>query len=104
MAAEKTRIAVIGAGIGGRKVAACLLRRSFRGEGYQRASRFAAIGAGIQLTASAMKVLGGLGLIECLRSIGFVPTAFNSSEWDTGKITNVLTMGKELEQRYGAPD
>jgi 6-hydroxynicotinate 3-monooxygenase len=104
MAAEKTRIAVIGAGIGGLTVAACLLRLGFSVEVYEQASRFAPIGAGIQLTANAMKALGGLGLIECLRSIGFVPAAFNSREWDTGKITNVLTMGKELEQRYGAPD
>jgi 2-polyprenyl-6-methoxyphenol hydroxylase-like FAD-dependent oxidoreductase len=104
MAAEKTRIAVIGAGIGGLTVPACLLRLGFSVEVYEQASRFAPIGAGIQLTANAMKALAGLGLIECLRSIGFVPAAFKSREWDTGKITNVLTMGKELEQRYDAPD
>ena len=104
MAAEKTRIAVIGAGIGGLTAAACLLRLGFSVEVYEQATQFAPIGAGIQLTANAMKALGGLGLIERLRSIGFVPAAFHSREWDTGKITNVLTMGKVLEQRYGAPD
>jgi 6-hydroxynicotinate 3-monooxygenase len=104
MVAERTRIAVIGAGIGGLTVAACLLRLGLRVEVYEQASQFAPIGAGIQLTANAMKALGGLGLIECLRGIGFVPAAFHSREWDTGKITNVLTMGKALEQRYGAPD
>ena len=89
MAAERTRIAVIGAGIGGLTLAACLLRLGFSVEVYEQASQFAAIGAGIQLTANAMKALGGLGLIECLRSIGFVPAAFHSREWDTGRITNV---------------
>src|SRR5712671_1378610 len=73
MAAERARIAVIGAGIGGLTVAACLLRLGFSVEVYEQASQFAPIGAGIQLTANAMKALGGLGLIECLRSIGFVP-------------------------------
>jgi 6-hydroxynicotinate 3-monooxygenase len=104
MAAEKTGIAVIGAGIGGLTLAASLLRLGFSVEVYEQAPRFAPIGAGIQLTANAIKALGGLGLIEPLRSIGFGPTAFHSREWDTAKITNVLIMGKALEQRYGAPD
>lgn len=71
---------------------------------YEQASQFAPVGAGIQLTANAMKALGPLGLIEPLCRVGFIPGAFYSREWDTGKITNVLTMGKALEQRYGAPD
>jgi salicylate hydroxylase/6-hydroxynicotinate 3-monooxygenase len=104
MPAKETSIAVVGAGIGGLTVAACLLRLGFSVDVYEQATQFAPIGAGIQLTANAMKALGGLGLIERLRSIGFVPTAFHSREWDTAKITNVLIMGKALEQRYGAPD
>ena len=60
--------------------------------------RFAPIGAGIQLTANAMKALGGLGLAETLRSEGFVPAAFHSREWDTANVTNVLIMGKSLEE------
>jgi 6-hydroxynicotinate 3-monooxygenase len=97
-------IAVIGAGIGGLTAAACLLRLGLRVDVYEQAPQFAPVGAGIQLTANAMKALGGLGLIEHLRGIGFVPAAFRSREWDTGNVTNVLMMGKALEQRYGAPD
>jgi 6-hydroxynicotinate 3-monooxygenase len=104
MAPEKTSIAVVGAGIGGLTVSASLLRLGFSVEVYEQAPQFAPVGAGIQLTANAMKALGGLGLIERLRNIGFVPTAFHSREWDTAKITNVQIMGKALEQRYGAPD
>ena len=104
MVAEKTSIAVIGAGIGGLTVAACLFRLGFSVEVYEQAPQFVPIGAGIQLTANAMKALAGLDLIEHLRGIGFIPGAFHSREWDTAKITNVLIMGKALEQRYGAPD
>lgn len=104
MAAEQPSIAIVGAGIGGLTAAACLTRLDFKVDVYEQAAQFAPIGAGIQLTANAMKALGGLGLIQRLRSEGFVPAAFHSREWDTAKVTNVLSMGKALEERYGAPD
>ncbi len=52
MAAEKTHIAVIGAGIGGLTLAASLLRLGISVEVYEQAPQFAPIGAGIQLTAN----------------------------------------------------
>lgn len=104
MAAEKPSIAIVGAGIGGLTAAACLARLNFKVDVYEQAAQFAPIGAGIQLTANAMKALAGLGLMQRLRSEGFVPAAFHSREWDTAKVTNILTMGKSLEERYGAPD
>ena len=104
MMTEKPGIAIVGAGIGGLTAAASLVRLGFKMEVYEQAKQFAPIGAGIQLTANAMKALGGLGLVEPLRSKGFVPAAFHSREWDTANITNVLIMGKSLEERYGAPD
>ncbi|MGH3428115.1 MAG: NAD(P)-binding protein, partial [Mycobacteriales bacterium] len=72
MAAERSSIAIVGAGIGGLTAAACLARLDFKVEVYEQAVQFAPIGAGIQLTANAMKALGGLGLIEPLRNEGFV--------------------------------
>jgi 6-hydroxynicotinate 3-monooxygenase len=104
MTADKPSIAIIGAGIGGLTAAASLIRLGFKADVYEQAAQFAPIGAGIQLTANAMKALGGLGLVEPLRREGFAPAAFHSREWDTGAVTNVLTMGQPLEQRYGAPD
>jgi 6-hydroxynicotinate 3-monooxygenase len=104
MTVAKPSIAIIGAGIGGLTVAGSLIRLGFEVDIYEQAGQFAPIGAGIQLTANAMKALGGLGLAEPLRRAGFAPSAFHSREWDTGTITNLLTMGRPLEERYGAPD
>jgi 6-hydroxynicotinate 3-monooxygenase len=104
MMAEGPSIAVVGAGIGGLTAAASLVRLGFKVDVYEQAEQFAPIGAGIQLTANAMQALRGLGLVEPLRSKGFVPAAFHSREWDTANVTNILVMGKPLEERYGAPD
>lgn len=104
MMAEKTGIAIVGAGIGGLTTAAGLIRLGFKVDVYEQAEQFAPLGAGIQLTANAMQALAGLGLVEPLRRQGFVPAAFHSREWDTANVTNILTMGQALEQRYGAPD
>lgn len=100
----KPSVAIIGAGIGGLAAAASLIRLGFKVELYEQATQFAPIGAGIQLTANAMKAFRGLGLVDVLRGNGFVPAAFHSREWDTAKVTNVLIMGQSLEQRYGVPD
>ncbi|MGH6674494.1 MAG: FAD-dependent monooxygenase [Xanthobacteraceae bacterium] len=97
-------IAIVGGGIGGLAAAASLTRLGFKAEIYEQAAQFAPIGAGIQLTANAMKALSGFGLAEPLRSEGFAPAAFHSREWDTANVTNVLIMGNPLERRYGAPD
>jgi salicylate hydroxylase/6-hydroxynicotinate 3-monooxygenase len=104
MMREKPSIAIVGGGIGGLTAAASLTRLGFNAQVYEQAEQFAPIGAGIQLTANAMKALSGLGLAEPLRSEGFAPAAFHSRDWDTGNVTNVLIMGEPLERRYGAPD
>lgn len=97
------RIAIVGAGIGGLAAAALLKRAGHDVRVYEQASRFARVGAGIQMTPNAMKVLRGLGLEARLRMTAFRPPAGISREWDSGEITNELKMGAEIEARFGAP-
>ena len=96
-------IAVIGAGIGGLAAATLLAKSGHRVRVFEQAARFARVGAGIQMTPNAMKVLRGLGLEEKLRAIAFQSPAGVSREWDTGAVTNELRMGAEIEARFGAP-
>lgn len=103
MSARPLSIAVVGAGIGGLAAATLLARAGHRVRVYEQASKFARVGAGIQMTPNAMKVLRGLGLEARLRNVAFQSPAGVSREWDTGKVTNELRMGKEIEERYGAP-
>ena len=97
------RIGIIGAGIGGLTLAALLQKRGFEVSVFEQATRFARVGAGIQQSANAIKVLRDIGLEEHLRSIAFCPQTWNNREWDTGAVKYELSLGSNFEEKYGAP-
>ena len=55
-------IALVGAGIGGLTAAACLLRDGHRVRIYEQAGQVSEVGAAVQMSANAVKVLYHLGL------------------------------------------
>ncbi|MGE5465706.1 MAG: FAD-dependent monooxygenase [Methanocella sp.] len=97
------RIAIVGAGIGGLAAAALLQRAGHDVQVYEQASRFARVGAGIQMAPNAMKVLRGLGLEERLVRRAFQSELAVSRLWDTGEVTSELKLGREVAERFGAP-
>lgn len=103
MADRTLRVAIVGAGIGGLAAASNLLRAGIEAEVYEQAGRFARVGAGIQMTPNAMKVLRGIGIEEKLRAIAFEPPKGLNRDYDTGNVTNTLQLDGVSEQRYGAP-
>ena len=100
---SKPNIAVIGAGIGGLAVAAFLRRQGANVTIYEQAKEFLRIGAGIQMSPNAVRVLRALGLESQLRRIGFQPPSWANRVWDTGEHLFEITLGESAEQRYGAP-
>jgi 2-polyprenyl-6-methoxyphenol hydroxylase-like FAD-dependent oxidoreductase len=100
MSREKLSIAIVGAGMGGLAAAATLRKFGFKVQVYEQASRFARIGAGIQMMPNSMKVLRGIGVEERLRQVAFPPYSHLNRVWDTGDVTNELPMPESL---YGAP-
>ena len=58
----KPTIAIVGAGIGGLALAAFLHRAGARVEVYEQAKAFQRVGAGIQMSPNAIRVLRALGL------------------------------------------
>ena len=100
MKSKKLSIAIVGAGMGGLAVAATLRRIGFDAQIYEQASRFARIGAGIQMMPNSMKVLRGIGIEDRLRKTSFMPYSHLNRIGDTGEVTNELPMPESL---YGAP-
>ena len=87
------RIAIIGAGIGGLTAAALLTRRGHEVAVYEQAQRFTRLGAGIQQSANAVKVLRAIGLEDALRARAFAPGHWNNREWDSGAEKHKLQLG-----------
>src|SRR5438552_19013761 len=99
----KLSLAIIGAGIGGLATAAALRRIGIGVLVYEQSRGFSRIGAGIQQSPNAVKVLRGLGLEPCLRSFAFQPSSSLSRDGDTGAITNKYPFGGAVEEHFGAP-
>lgn len=97
-----TRVAVIGAGLGGATVAVFLQREGFDVQLYEQAKAFERIGAGIHVSANVMKVLRHLDAEHQLSQIGIHPDKFTSRKWDTGEVLFELPLGETGEQKYGA--
>ena len=103
MSQHKLSVAIVGAGIGGLTAAIALLRRGIDVQIYEQASTFARIGAGIQQTPNAIKVLRAIGLEERLRLAAFRPRSAVNRQWNTGAVTNEYGLGDDIERRFGAP-
>ena len=103
MSWQGQKVTIMGAGIGGLALAAALRMRGIEAEIYEQATAFARVGAGIQMSPNAMRVLRGFGLEEQIRANAFQPETWDNRDWDTGVSTNHAKLGAVAEQRYGAP-
>lgn len=96
-------IAVVGAGIGGLAAAACLLQRGHRVRVFEQAAQLGEVGAGIQMSANAVKVLDHLGLRGQFEPTAVRPKAFEFRRFDSGELLHRLPLGEQHELRHGAP-
>src|SRR4029077_10822365 len=93
---RKPSIAIIGAGLGGLTAAATLRGAGFGVSVNEQASRFARIGAGIQMMPNSMKVLRRIGIEDRVRATSFEPYSHLNRRWDTGDVMRELPMPESL--------
>ncbi|MCP3445283.1 FAD-dependent monooxygenase [Bradyrhizobium sp. CCGUVB14] len=102
MALPRT-IVIAGAGIGGLTAALALAARGFRIVVLEKAERLEEVGAGLQLSPNASRVLVELGLTERLKLRAVVPEAVSIMSARAGGELLRMPLGEAAATRAGAP-
>lgn len=94
---------VAGGGIGGLTAALALARAGHRVTVLEQAHELAEVGAGIQLSPNASRVLVDLGLRDALARVAVTPTDLRVFTTRSGGEVARTPVGSSVEERYGAP-
>ncbi len=95
-------VAIAGAGIGGLTAAIALAQRGFAVNVFEQAQVLEEVGAGIQLSPNAMKVLDALGVGDRLVEAASLPEALEMRLGVSGRRIFSIPMGERALDRYGA--
>ncbi|GAB2788621.1 FAD-dependent monooxygenase [Halomonas shantousis] len=96
------RVGIIGGGIGGVALACSLQEQGIDYHLFERAQAFGEVGAGVQMTPNAVKVLKALGLKNDLYNIGFLPEAMVGRNWETAAELFRTPLKDSSTKAYGA--
>jgi salicylate hydroxylase len=95
-------VAIVGAGIAGLTVAALLRRAGIQCHVFEQSPVLAEVGAGIQLSPNASRVLHQLGLAGHLREVAVQPAAIEMRRWNDDALL-MRTELRECAEMFGAP-
>jgi len=94
---------IIGAGIGGAALALGMQRAGMDFVLLEQADAFGEIGAGVQLSSNAVRVLDLLGLSEKLAAVCCEPDAHKFKDWASGEIILRTPLCPDVREVFGAP-
>lgn len=97
------KIVIAGAGIGGLTAGAALLRRGFDVTILEQAKALGEIGAGVQLSPNATRVLYRIGVGERLKSLACEPPGKRVRLWNSGQTWPLFDLGAASREVYGFP-
>lgn len=100
---KRLSVVIAGGGIGGLSAALSLASQGIESHVLEQASAFGEVGAGIQLSPNATRVLFLLGLESQLRGIGFAPVAGETRHWKSGRVLGGFPLGRSIEEAFGFP-
>jgi salicylate hydroxylase len=97
------RVGVVGGGIGGLSAALCMLNAGLDVHVYEQAQVLGEVGAGVQLSPNASRILHRLGLAARLATTGVKPLAWHQRRWDDGRTLLRSPLAEPLEAAFGFP-
>lgn len=97
------RIGIVGAGIGGATAALALLKDGHDVAIFEQARSIREVGAGIQISPNASRVLGALGLGDALADLGVRPEAWHQRRWDDGRTLLRTPLANVMEKEFDSP-
>ena len=96
-------ILIAGAGIGGLGAALALSQMGLKVTVLEQSNVFGEVGAGVQISPNAYKVLCAWGLTNALRQTANFPERLQVRNATSYKLLGQLTMGESAQTRYGYP-
>lgn len=103
MPKDTPHVAIAGAGIAGLAAALAFSRKGWTASVYERAELLEEVGAGIQLSPNATRLLDRLGVLERLRPLTVQPEAVVLRQASTFAEVARVPLGVAAEHRWGAP-
>ena len=97
-------IIIVGAGIGGLVSALCLHKKGYKVEIYEQAGILSELGAGVQLSPNATRVLNHLDLFEDLEPYIFEPNSFQFLNYSSGKVISERKLGEAVKNDFNSPN
>ncbi len=96
-------VLIAGGGIAGLTAALAFARRGFPVSVFERAPRLEEVGAGLQLSPNATRILDRLGVLPSLRSVAVQPDAVILRDAADLRQLATVPLGQAGERRWGAP-
>lgn len=99
----RQRLAIAGAGIGGLTAALCLARAGFSVDVFERADALEEVGAGIQLSPNASRILIELGLEALLAPAVVAPAGMDVRSGPSGSLIVAAELGEAWRVAMAPP-
>jgi len=103
MNTARRTILIAGGGIAGLAAALCLAREGWRVDLFEGAEGFETVGAGLQISPNAFRIIAELGLDQQLKLVATGPGGIRVRSGKTGAELVTIPLGGHAFQRYGAP-
>lgn len=97
------RVLIIGGGIGGSAAALAMLRAGHKVSVFEQVKAKSEVGAGIQISPNASRLLHRYGLSVRLEEVAVRPQAVEARRWDDGTLLAFEPLGETVATAFGAP-